>query len=114
MAARSIKTIFRDFWYIIFAELSSRYSKLHWDSIVENVEKMIGCGDPSNGYAEYVCPQCGNKKQVPFTCKSRFCTSCGKIYIDKWVVPTKQCRFGNTALLYFVNTCFFAMCCQKI
>ncbi|MEA1901753.1 MAG: transposase zinc-binding domain-containing protein [Thermodesulfobacteriota bacterium] len=36
---------------------------------------MIGCGDPSNGYAEYVCPQCGNKKQVPFTCKSRFCTS---------------------------------------
>jgi hypothetical protein len=42
MAARSIKTIFRDFWYIIFAELSSRYSKLHWDSIVENVEKMSG------------------------------------------------------------------------
>ena len=20
-----------------------------------------------------------------FTCKSRFCTSCGKIYVDKWV-----------------------------
>ena len=49
---------------------------------------MIGCGDPSNGYAEYVCPQCGNKKKVPFTCKSRFCTSCGKVYIDKWVEKT--------------------------
>jgi len=49
---------------------------------------MIGCGDPSSGYAEYVCPQCGNKKQVPFTCKSRFRTSCGKIYIDKWVEKT--------------------------
>ena len=79
MASRSIKTIFRDFWYIIFTELSVIYSKPHWNSIVENVEKMIGCGDPSNGYAEYVCPQCGNKKKVPFTCKSRFCTSCGKI-----------------------------------
>ena len=70
MAARSIKTIFRDFWYIIFAELSSRYSKLHWDSIVENVEKMIGCGDPSNGYAEYVCPCFTGSyfkiKKVPF------------------------------------------------
>ena len=30
-----------------------------------------------------------------------------------WVVPTKQCRFGNTALFYFVNTWFFAMFCQK-
>lgn len=88
MVTKSIKAIFSDWWYIIFTELSSRYSKLHWDSIVENVEKMIGCGDPSNGYAEYVCPKCGNKKQVPFTCKSRFCTSCGKIYIDKWVEKT--------------------------
>jgi len=68
MATKSIKAIFRDWWYLIFIELSVRYSELH-----------------SNGYAEYVCPHCGNKKQVPFTCKSRFCTSCGKIYIDKWV-----------------------------
>ena len=47
MAIRSIKAIFCDWWYIIFTELSGRYSKLHWDSIVENVKKMIGCGDPS-------------------------------------------------------------------
>ena len=24
-------------------------------------------------------------KRVAFTCKSRFCTSCGKIYKDNWV-----------------------------
>ncbi|WP_427910009.1 transposase zinc-binding domain-containing protein [Pelotomaculum propionicicum] len=22
---------------------------------------------------------------MPFTCKSRFCPSCGKVYTDKWV-----------------------------
>ena len=49
MATMSIKAIFCDLWYIIFTELSGIYSKPHWDSIVENVEKMIGCGDPSNG-----------------------------------------------------------------
>lgn len=26
-----------------------------------------------------------NVKKVGFTCKSRFCTSCGKVYTDKWV-----------------------------
>ena len=30
------------------------------------------------------------------------------------VVPTKQCRFKNTALFCFANTWFFAMCCQKL
>lgn len=88
MAAKLIKTIFHDFWYIVFNELSDRYSPLHWDSIVENVEKMLGCGHPSNGYAEYICPCCFEKKKVPFTCKSRFCTSCGKRYIDEWVEKT--------------------------
>jgi len=29
---------------------------------------------------------CGKEKKiVPFTCKSRFCPSCGKVYTDKWV-----------------------------
>lgn len=25
------------------------------------------------------------KKKIGFTCKSRFCTSCGKIYTDNWI-----------------------------
>ncbi|MBI3814187.1 MAG: transposase zinc-binding domain-containing protein [Nitrospinae bacterium] len=35
-----------------------------------------------------MCTKCGTKKRVPFTCKSRFCTSCGKKYVDKWVDKT--------------------------
>ncbi|RGS75120.1 hypothetical protein DWX73_13225 [Coprococcus sp. AF21-14LB] len=42
------------------------------DSVIENVEKMIHCGDPSFGGAMYACPSCGNFKYVPFRCHSRF------------------------------------------
>ena len=80
-----IKKIFRDFWAIMFIELSGLYSPDHWKSIVDNVSKMLSCGETSNGYAEYICPCCKKTKKICFTCKSRFCTSCGKRYIDEWV-----------------------------
>ncbi len=51
-------------------------------SIMENIDKMINCGDPSYGGAMYACA-CGEMKFVPFTCKSRFCPSCGKKYSEQ-------------------------------
>ncbi len=30
----------------------------------------------------YSCGSCGEEKKVAFRCKSRFCTSCGKVYVD--------------------------------
>jgi len=54
------------------------------DSVIENVDKMINCGDPSFGGAMYVCPSCSNFKYVPFRCHSRFCPTCGNMYsIDR-------------------------------
>ena len=54
------------------------------DSIIENVDKMIDCGDPSFGGAMYGCDSCGTLKFVPFRCKSRFCPTCGNKYsIDR-------------------------------
>ena len=54
------------------------------DSVVENVEKMINCGNPAFGGAMYTCPCCGNFKFVPFRCHSRFCPTCGNMYsIDR-------------------------------
>lgn len=63
------------------------YGKIIRDSEREAVSKVLGCGDPKNGYAEYWCLECNGseRKIVPFTCKSRFCSSCGKVYTDKWV-----------------------------
>lgn len=63
----------------------------HWDSFLPShpnirsvvcteVAKVIGCGDPNNGCAFYVCPDCGAYKFVPFRCHSRFCNTCGTAY----------------------------------
>jgi|SRR5690554_1395010 len=64
----------------------------HWDAfllegypirpvVLKNVDKIISCGDPSMGYALYFCENCEKFKHVSFTCKSRFCNSCGAKYI---------------------------------
>ncbi|WP_073184721.1 IS91 family transposase [Anaerosphaera aminiphila] len=54
------------------------------DSVVENVDKMLNCGDPSYGGAMYGCTECGELKFVPFRCHSRFCPTCGNKYsIDR-------------------------------
>lgn len=53
-------------------------------SVMENVDRMLNCGDPSFGGAMYGCTNCGNMIFVPFRCKSRFCPTCGNKYsIDR-------------------------------
>ena len=47
---------------------------------MENIDKMINCGDPSFGGALYGCTNCGNLKFVPFRYHSRFCPICGNKY----------------------------------
>ena len=69
-----LQTIFADNYEHIIYELHPR------PAVIENVNKMIHCGDPSYGGAMYGCPHCGNFKFVPFRCKSRFCPSCGNKY----------------------------------
>ena len=65
----------------------------NWDSFVycnpdldirpvvfSEVNRMINCKNPDNGYALYYCEHCDKFLSVPFTCKSRFCNSCGVKY----------------------------------
>jgi hypothetical protein len=49
-------------------------------AVIENVNKMLNCGDPSYGGAMYGCSKCGSLKFVPFRCHSRFCPTCGNKY----------------------------------
>lgn len=52
--------------------------------VMENIEKMINCGNSSYGGAMYGCPHCGQLKFVPFRCHSKFCPTCGNKYsIDR-------------------------------
>lgn len=51
---------------------------------VHEVEKMVKCRELSNGYKTYKCPKCGFTRQIPFNCKSRLCSNCGKYSTDRW------------------------------
>ena len=51
---------------------------------IEEVNKMLACGDPKAGFVTLLCLKCGEQKRIPFTCKSRLCSRCGKRHTDQW------------------------------
>ena len=69
-----LQRIFTDYYEEIKYTLHPRKTEM------ENIDKMLNCGDPSFGGAMYVCTTCHNMKFVPFRCKSRFCPTCGVKY----------------------------------
>lgn len=75
----------------------------HWDSFKQKrpcydtpqytvpVQKMLDCGKESGGYSEYRCPYCGfDSFRVGFSCKSCFCLSCSKVYVDEFVAQVSK------------------------
>jgi hypothetical protein len=48
--------------------------------VIDEIRKVIDCGNSEKGGTLLMCPCCGGTKFVPFTCKSRFCPSCGNLY----------------------------------
>ena len=91
--------IFQDHW----GEFKRFHPDLVDDNIEANVQKMMGCGMFSNGYAEYRC-SCGYIKKVPFSCKSRFCLRCSKVYTDNWVAKMKQTIFAKVNHRHIILT----------
>ena len=69
-----LQTIFKDHYEEILYILHPRKTEM------ENIDKMLGGGDPSFGGAMYGCPHCGKLNFVPFRCYSRFCPTCGNKY----------------------------------
>ena len=69
-----LQKIFTDHYEEIKYTLHPRSTEM------ENIDKMINCGDSSFGGAMYGCPHCGKLKFVPFRCHSRFCPTCGNKY----------------------------------
>ena len=69
-----LQQIFTDYYEEIEYTLHPRKTEM------ENIDKMIHCGDPSFGGAMYGCPHRGKLKFVPFRCHSRFCPTCGNKY----------------------------------
>ena len=75
----TFRQIFIDHW----ASFKERYPYYETMQYNEVVQKMLGCGKELGGYTEYICFNCGrDTRKVCFTCKSCFCLSCAKKYVD--------------------------------
>jgi hypothetical protein len=94
------KQIFMD-WWGKFREMNAECQTEYYDAVIE---KMLGCGEPENGFVSYRCLQCGEVKKVPFSCKSSFCLSCAKIYTDEWVDYIGGALFNGVRYRHVVLT----------
>ena len=72
-------------------------------SIISNVIKLLVCRTSFLGYHYYICPKCKKSLKVPHTCKSRFCSSCGKKHTDDWI-KTKFNTFPDTTWQHITFT----------
>lgn len=65
----------------------NKYKAIIRTAILVNIIKWLSCGLTVRGYQEFRCsnPDCTHTKRVPFTCKSRACSSCGKKATEIWI-----------------------------
>lgn len=82
----------------ILIDKYDEFKNVYWSKVPRNmrqhidetVNKALRCSDISLGYAEYICPDCGESTKVPFTCKSKFCNRCGRLYTMKWAEKQQE------------------------
>lgn len=68
-------------WWKLFL----KYRHLMRMSIIVNVLKLLVCRTAFLGFHVFSCVGCGKSLKVAHSCKSRFCSSCGKKATDKWI-----------------------------
>ena len=94
----TLKQIFSDHWYSFLETFEGKIREV----VLEEVDRMLHCGDLDNGYLEFSCDNCGEIRKVGFKCRSRFCSSCGKNYVDmraeKMVSKLARCRHRHVVM----------------
>ena len=78
------KVTLRAIFALHWAAYCSWYKGVIRDAVYENVQKILSCRTFLLGYHLYQCPGCSAIRMMPHSCKSRFCSCCGKIATDKW------------------------------
>jgi hypothetical protein len=86
-ADRDQKNIFKQIFQDGWEDFKQKYAR--YEGVDEVVQKMLGCGDPANGYSVYICPACHERHVVAFSCKSSFCLSCARAYGEQWAEKVK-------------------------
>ncbi len=85
-------------WFLFWL----KYAHLIRFAIILNVIKVLACKSSAMGFQSFRCQCCGYEKRVKHTCKSRFCSSCGKKSTEQWIqknlaalpnVPWQQITF---------------------
>jgi hypothetical protein len=95
------RKIFTDHWDR-FKEQHPTYAK---DQYEEPVQKMLECGKESGGYSEYMCTYCGGDlRRVCFSCKSCFCLSCAKGYVDEFVSQVSKMLHPGVVYRHIILT----------
>jgi hypothetical protein len=75
-----IADILRDHFWSFFRAEKGWYRPV----VFETVRKLLACRTPALGCHLYSCQDCGRVEVVPHSCKSRFCSTCGKHATDRW------------------------------
>ena len=75
----ALKNIFSKFFFKYWDQIKFHFNEQRQNDIINNVLAFLNCGNPKFGFSAFVCPKCWDKLIVPFTCKSKFCPSCGVI-----------------------------------
>ena len=81
----------------------SNHKHLIRESVVENINKLFLCRTQESGFHRYQCPHCGESIRVPHSCKSRICSSCGKLATDRWISSSLS-SFPNVSYQHLVFT----------
>ena len=97
----TLKQILKDNWCSF---LDAYHLLIPW-YVAYNVWKVINCREPDGlGYATFSCPVHPSEfYHIPRTCKSRFCSICAKVQIDKWVSDMNQ-LFPNCSYFHITFT----------
>jgi hypothetical protein len=76
----TLQYIFSQYWDLYLSWYKGKIRA----AVYENVEKILKCRTPQLGFHLYQCPECSRVRLIPHSCKSRFCSACGKIATDRW------------------------------
>lgn len=95
------RTIFVNHWDE-FKALNLKYDQPQYE---DPIQKMLGCGKESNGYSEHICMDCGKDiRRIAFSCKSVFCLSCSKKYVDDFVCQVSKMLHPGVIYRHIVLT----------
>lgn len=75
----TIQMIFHD-WWDEFLKLPEVIKCGVRPIVHKEVERMLSCGTLDAGFEVFECPNCHKHHIICYTCKSRFCSSCGVKY----------------------------------